>query len=144
MLQEYVLTDTDSTYFLGSIFCESLVDENSCHDNSQGCDSVQFCYIDSDVSDKTERYIDPDVNSDFISFKIDSGADVIAILIMYCKTPHRPCLESSNVVLNISRGQLSLWPRLHTKIKNVIILFKSVGSGAMRVDWLYSRLRNGK
>ena len=44
VLEEYVVTDTDD--FLGSIFCESPVDEISCNDNSRDCDSAQFCSID--------------------------------------------------------------------------------------------------
>ena len=76
MSEEYVATDTDDTYFLGSIFCESHVHENSCNDNSRDCDCAQFCSIDCDVSDKTEWYIDLDVNGDPFNFKIHSGTDV--------------------------------------------------------------------
>ena len=38
----YVATDTDDTYFLGSIFCESPVDENSCNDNSRDCGALPW------------------------------------------------------------------------------------------------------
>ena len=68
MSEEYLATNTDDMYFLGSIFCASPVDENSCNDNSRDCDSAQFCSIDCDVSDETEWYIDLDVNSDPINF----------------------------------------------------------------------------
>ena len=54
--EEYVATDTDDTYFLGSIFCESPV--NSCNDKSRGFDSGQFCSVDCYVSDETKWDMD--------------------------------------------------------------------------------------
>ena len=65
--EEYVATDTDYTYFLGSIFCDSPVD--SCNDISR----AQFCSINCDITDETEWYIDLDVNGDPINFKIVAG-----------------------------------------------------------------------
>ena len=95
-------------YFLGSIFCESPVDENSCNDNSRDCDSAQFCSIDCDASDKTKSYNDLDVNSDPINFKIDSGANVTVISEdVNHRMPNRPRLKPSKVVLNSPGGQLS-------------------------------------
>ena len=79
MSEEYVATDTDDTYFLGSIFCDSPVD--SCNDNSR----AQFCSIDCDITGETEWYIDLNVNGD----------------------PIRPHLKPSKVVLNSPGGQLS-------------------------------------
>ena len=108
MSEEYVATDTDDTYFLGSIFCESPVDENSCNDNSSDCDSAQFCSIDCGVSDETEWYIDLNVNGDPIDLKIDSGADVTVISEdVYCRMSNRPRLKSGKVVLNSPGGQCS-------------------------------------
>ena len=54
--EEYVATDTDDTYFLGSIFCESPV--NSCNDKSRDFDSGQFCSVDCYVSDETKWDMD--------------------------------------------------------------------------------------
>ena len=100
--EEYVATDTDDTYFLGSIFCESRVD--SCNDNSR----AQFCSNDCYVTDETEWYIHLDVNGEPINFKIDSGADVTVISeYIYCRMPNRPHLEPSKVVRNSPGGQLS-------------------------------------
>ena len=53
--EEYVATDADDTYFLGSIFCNSPVD--FCNDKSR----AWFCSIDCDVTDEIEWYIDLDV-----------------------------------------------------------------------------------
>ena len=100
--EEYVATDTDDTYFLGSIFYDSPVD--SCNDNSR----AQFCSINCDVTDETEWYIDLNVNGDPINFKIDSGADVTVISEdIYRRMPNRPHLKPSKVVLNSPGGQLS-------------------------------------
>ena len=102
MSEEYVATDTDDTYFLGSIFCDSPVD--SCNDNSR----AEFCSINCDITDETEWYIDLDVNGDPINFKIDSGADVTVISEdIYRRMPNRPHLKPSKVVLNSPGGQLS-------------------------------------
>ena len=102
MSEEYVATDTDDTYFLGSIFCDSPVD--SCNDNSR----AQFCSINCDITDETEWYIDLNVNGDPINFKIDSGADVTVISEdIYRRIPNRPHLKPSKVVLNSPGGQLS-------------------------------------
>ena len=100
--EEYVATDTDDTYFLGSIFCDSPVD--SCNDNSR----AQFFSIDCDITDETKWYIDLDVNGDPINFKIDSGADLTVISEdIYRRMPNRPHLKPSKVVLNSPGGQLS-------------------------------------
>ena len=102
MSEEYVATDTDHTYFLGTIFCESRVD--SCNDNCR----AQFCSIDYDVTEETKWYIDLDVIGDPINFKIDSGADVTVISEdIYHRMPNRPHLKPSKVVLNSPGGQLS-------------------------------------
>ena len=102
MLEEYVAIDTDDTYFLGSICCDSPVD--SCNDNSR----AQFCSINCDIIDETEWYIDLDVKGDPINFKIDSGADVTVISeYIYHRMPNRPHLKPSKVVLNSPGGQLS-------------------------------------
>ena len=120
MSEEYVATDTDDTYFLGSIFCDRPVD--SCNDNSR----AQFCSNDCDITDETEWYIDLDVNSDPINFKIDSGADVTVISEdIYRRMPNR---MPSKVVLNSPGGQLSNLGQFvaRTRVRNSIISFKSL------------------
>ena len=96
--EEYVATDTDDTYFLGSIFCDSPV--VSCNDNSR----AQFCSINCDITDETKWYIDLEVNGDPINFKIDSRADVTVISEdIYRRIPNRPHLKPSNLGQFVAR-----------------------------------------
>ena len=101
--EEYVATDSDDTYFLGSIFCDSPVD--SCNDNSR----AQFRSINCDITDMKPNGISTSMLTVTpLNFKIDSGAYVTVISEdIYRRMPNRPHLKPSKVVLNSPGGQLS-------------------------------------